>query len=242
MTKRQMTFQRYEIKYLLDNMKYKELQNRLCGKMEQDQYGKTLIGNIYFDTPDFRLIRQSLEKPVYKEKLRLRSYGIPQGRDQVFAELKKKYCGVVYKRREELGLWDAEAYLYRHRPAAGHSQVIKEIDWMFRYYPALAPAMYISYQRVAMYGCSDPDFRLTFDGDILWRRQELYLDKGAWGEPLLGTGQRLMEVKVASTLPLWFAKILNELEIYPMSYSKYGTAYQKMLEKQQEKRGVGTCA
>lgn len=221
----QDTFKRYEMKYLLKEDKYRLIRQRLQDKLSVDCFGKSTICNIYFDTPDHRLIRTSLEKPVYKEKLRLRSYGTPEEGDTVYVELKKKYKGVVYKRREKLELLESENYLYDNLPLAKQTQITKEIDWFIRTYQYLEPSMYISYDRVALYGLEDADLRVTFDSNILWREEELWLGCGVWGSPILEEGQRLMEVKIPGTMPIWLAHLLNELEIYPTSFSKYGRGY-----------------
>lgn len=213
----QMTFKRYEIKYLLDEKTYLELRKRLEGKMVVDQYGEKTVCNIYFDTPDSRLIRTSLEKPVYKEKLRLRSYGTPERNSTVFVELKKKYKGVVYKRREDMVLSEAEAYLYQGWKPGFSSQVLREIDWFLKYYGQITPAMYISYERIAMNEVKDSGLRVTFDTNILWRKEELNLKEGSWGNPILEPGQRLMEIKIAGAMPLWLGEILDKLYIYPSS-------------------------
>lgn len=220
-------FKRYEKKYLLSEKKYKLLKQRLQDKLSIDDFGKTTICNIYFDTPDHLLIRTSLEKPIYKEKLRLRSYGTPAEGDKVFVELKKKYKGVVYKRREKMELSMAEHYLYDLAPVSQPSQIMKEIDWFLQFYKDIAPAMYISYNRIAMYGMEDPELRVTIDSNILWREKELYLECGSWGNQLLEEDQRLMEIKIPGAMPLWLSHILDELEIYPTSISKYGTGYQQ---------------
>lgn len=238
----QMTFKRYEIKYLLEEKTYLELRKRLEGKMVVDQYGKKTICNVYFDTPDSRLIRTSLEKPVYKEKLRLRSYGIPEQHSTVYVELKKKYKGVVYKRREDMVLSEAEAYLYRGWKPGFDSQVLREIDWFLSYYGQITPAMYISYERIAMNEEEDSELRVTFDTNILWRKEELNLKEGSWGNSILEPGQRLMEIKIAGAMPLWLGEILNELQIYPISFSKYGRAYQDQLKQQIKDRGGKYCA
>ena len=141
----QMTFERYEKKYLLDEIQYKEFIKRTGGRIVPDEYGTTTICNIYFDTPDARLIRASLEKPVYKEKLRLRSYGTPGKDGPVFLELKKKYKGIVYKRRDSMVLSEAEGYLLRHEAPGVETQVLREIDWFLKYYRDIRPAMYIAY-------------------------------------------------------------------------------------------------
>lgn len=238
----QMTFERVEIKYLLNPMQYRELKKRFEGKMITDKYGKSTICNIYFDTPDARLIRDSLDKPVYKEKLRLRSYGQPKEDGSVFLELKKKYKGIVYKRREVMNLEEAEAYLYKRVSPNQDSQVLHEIDWFLDYYKQVIPSMYISYDRVAMYGAEDPELRVTFDGNILWRDESLSLLKGSWGNSLLEQGWCLMEIKIADAMPLWMGHILNELEIYPASFSKYGRAYEKQTALQLQNKGGEHCA
>lgn len=235
----QETFKRYELKYLLDDTQYRLLKQKLQEKMSVDHYGKVTICNIYFDTPDRRLIKTSLEKPIYKEKLRLRSYGTPVEGNKVFVELKKKYKGIVYKRREKLELFEAERYLYEKVPVEKQTQITKEIDWFMKSYKALEPAMYISYDRVAMYGKEDSELRVTFDSNILWREEELWLGRGAWGNEILKEGQRLMEIKIAGTMPLWLAHTLNELKIYPTSFSKYGRAFIQSEELKKNKKPEG---
>ncbi|MDF2486840.1 MAG: molecular chaperone [Herbinix sp.] len=223
-------FKRYEKKYLLNEIKYDQLLQSLKDKLEIDAYGDTSICNIYFDTPQHLLIRNSLEKPVYKEKLRLRSYGTPTEGDKVYVELKKKYKGIVYKRRVKLELSEAEQYLYYRRPLDHPSQIEKEIDWFLRFYQDIEPSMYISYRRIAMYGIEDPQLRVTFDTEIQWRDTDLWLEYGSWGNQLLQDNERLMEIKMPGAMPIWLAHILDEMEIYPISFSKYGMGYQQSLQ------------
>lgn len=227
----QDVFRRVEKKYLLPQDTYQELSRRLKGAIKEDEYGKTSICNIYYDTPDSRLIRASLEKPVYKEKLRLRSYGVPREDSTVFVELKKKYKGVVYKRRADMTLVQARAFLNQRlllQPQA--SQIQREISWVLGYYPNLGPAMFVSYERTAAYGMEDPGLRITFDEHILYRTQQLELRAGIWGRELLKPGMRLMEIKIGGSMPLWLAGILDDLHIYPVSFSKYGGAYCQLLQ------------
>lgn len=227
MSQFQGTFKRYEKKYLLSEKKYRALRQKLQDRLCVDEYGKVTICNIYFDTSNHQLIRNSLEKPVYKEKLRLRSYGTPTENDMVFIELKKKYKGVVYKRREKMELSAAERYLYDSEEISEPTQITKEIDWFVKFYKNLMPAMYISYNRIAMYGVEDLELRVTFDSNILWREDNLGLAYGVGGNPLLSEGARLMEIKMPGTMPLWLSHILDELSIYPISFSKYGRGYQQ---------------
>lgn len=238
----QNTFQRYEKKYLLDENQYILLKQRLEGHLKPERFSKSTICNIYFDTPDYQLIRNSLEKPVYKEKLRLRSYGVPSGTDTVFIELKKKYKGVVYKRRVDMTLGDAVNYLYHGKPVQNPSQIIKEMDWFISHYPGIAPSMFISYNRTALSGTEDSNLRITFDSNILWRKDLLQLDTRISGNTLLAPGQRLMEIKIPNAMPLWLSHILNELCIYSTSFSKYGVAFQQLFQDTTINKGVIICA
>lgn len=220
-----MTFKRREIKYLLDDDVYNSLKERLKARLVEDEHGRSTICNIYYDTPDFRIIRKSLEKPVYKEKLRLRSYGTAGAEDKVFVELKKKYNGIVYKRRETLTLAQSDEYLAGHTKAPCDTQIFREIDWFRDYYENLKPAMYISYEREAYYSLENPDLRITFDQNIMYRSYNLSLAAGVEGEKILEPGQHLMELKAGGAIPVWLTRTLDELGIYHTSFSKYGRAY-----------------
>lgn len=240
MNREQGIFQRYEKKYLLTNDQYHSLKSHIQGKLAIDTFGKASICNIYFDTDSHLLIRNSIEKPIYKEKLRLRSYGIPEEGDNTFVELKKKYDGVVYKRRIKLELTEAERFLYDGKKPKVESQITKEIIeflnlYKNQYKQRILPSMYIGYNRVAMYGIEDDSIRITFDSNIVWREEELYLQSGMWGNPLLKDGERLMEIKILGAMPLWLSGILDELNIYPSSFSKYGKAYEESITKQYDK-------
>ncbi len=219
------TFQRIEVKYLLDDRQYISLMKRLENMAAVDSYGKTSILNIYFDTPDYRLIERSLEKPVYKEKLRLRTYGIAKDDTNAFIEIKKKYKGVVYKRRISMPYKEAYDYLTGGQGPSQKSQISNEIDYFLQYYKGIRPAMAISYDRIAMAGIEDPDLRITFDTNIRWRTDNLSLKEGNKGKEILLPGQHLMELKIAGAMSIELARILDELNIRKTSFSKYGRGY-----------------
>ena len=218
-------FQRIEVKYLLDDTQYTELMKRLENMAAIDSYGKTSILNIYFDTPDFKLIERSLDKPVYKEKLRLRTYGTAKDDTNAFIEIKKKYKGVVYKRRISMPYSEAMDYLVNGKPIEKRSQISDEIDYFLQYYKGIRPAMAISYDRIAMAGIEDPDLRITFDTNIRWRTDKLSLKEGNRGKDILLPGQHLMELKIAGAMSMELARILDELNIRKTSFSKYGKGY-----------------
>ena len=221
----QDVFQRIETKYLMDEDQYQALRKRLEGMAEVDRYGETPILNIYFDTPDYRLIRTSLEKPAYKEKLRLRSYGVPQDDTQAFIEIKKKFKGVVYKRRIGMSYEDSLAYLCEGRPVKEPSQISGEIDYFMHYYKGIRPAMAVAYDRIAMSGTTDSILRISFDRNIRWRVDHMDLKEGNVGRDILEPGQHLMELKIAGAMSTELAEILSELNIYQVSFSKYGRGY-----------------
>lgn len=238
----QNIFKRYEIKYLLTSEQKEVLMEKMQDYMKPDEYGKSTICNIYFDTPDDLLIRRSLEGPVYKEKLRVRSYGCAKAGSTVFLELKKKYKGVVYKRRISAPLQATMAYLESHDamassgrqdtvrciPGFPSGQITREIDYFCRMYKGLAPRVYIAYDREAFYGRTDHELRITFDENIRFRQEDLSLGSPVYGTEILKRNQVLMEVKIGSAMPLWLAKALSENQIYKTSFSKYGRAYEMM--------------
>ena len=232
----QGVFKRYEKKYLLTPEKYQAVKTAIEAYMTQDIYGLHTICNIYYDTDTYELIRASIERPVYKEKFRVRSYGIPTPDSQVFLEIKKKFKGVVYKRRIAAPLSKAKAYLTKNDVnALPRSQILNEIDYMLgRVKPE--PKVYIAYDRIAYYGNEDPDLRVTFDTNMRYRDYDLDLDKGDYGNPILDEPLYLMEIKIPQVMPLWMTGILTQHQIYPTSFSKYGTCYKKdMLHKLDEK-------
>ncbi|MBR1664039.1 MAG: polyphosphate polymerase domain-containing protein [Ruminococcus sp.] len=237
-----LVFERVEKKYLLNSQQFRELSEVLEGRFQIDKYGKTTINNIYYDTPDHLLIRRSLEKPVYKEKLRVRSYGKADRDTKVFIELKKKYKGVVYKRRTSMALKDSYPFLNCESKPCISEQIENEIQYFMGFYENIAPAMYIGYDRIAMYGVDNKDLRITFDTNIRYRQTDLRLDKGSYGEQLLENGQVLMEIKIPGVMPLWLSKELSRLKIFPTSFSKYGKAYTRVLTDNLEKGRVNHCA
>lgn len=227
----QSVFKRYEKKYLVSGEQAAPLTKCLLKHMRPDDYGRTTICSVYMDTPDYRLIRASLEKPLYKEKLRLRTYGMPDAESTAFVEIKKKFKGVVYKRRVSMPYVLAEAWLFHGLCVPAEGQIESEIAWFLRSYEGIAPAASIFYDRVALYGLEDPQLRVTLDENIRYRACDLSLFCGSGGELLIAPGERLMEIKVAGGMPLWLADALSRLQIYPASFSKYGNAYKAMMEK-----------
>lgn len=177
----QAVFKRKEVKYLLTEAQLAALRPALEAHMEPDAFAHSSIYNLYYDTPDDRLIRRSLEKPAYKEKLRLRSYGVPDEESQVFPEIKKKARGIVYKRRVSMPYGDALRYLSR-RQSGGDGQIFRELSWLLTAYGGLAPRIFLSYERDSWRGREDAPLRLTLDREILWRTEALDLRCGAWGE------------------------------------------------------------
>ena len=223
----QCCFKRYEKKYLLSQEQYAAMRAGMAAHTVPDEYGCYSISNVYYDTPDYRLIRDSLEKPVYKEKLRVRSYGVPGDRDKVFVELKKKYDGVVYKRRVVMPAQDASLWLGGVREGDG-SQISREIDYFMRLYQP-APKVFIAYDREAYAGAEDGELRITFDTNLRARDVDVDLRLGDCGAPLLPDGLTLMEIKIPGVAPMWLARLLSENSIYTTSFSKYGAYYQNFV-------------
>lgn len=225
----QTVFKRYEIKYMLTLEQKEKLLYVMNDYMSLDKYGRSSIRNIYFDTDSYRLIRRSIDKPAYKEKLRIRSYGKASNNSRVFVELKKKYNGVVYKRRLDLPCDEAFAWTTGKAPCPVDTQISREIDYFLKYYETLQPTAFLSYEREAYYEKNGGSFRVTFDDNIRFRTDNLSLISDVYGESLLEDGKVLMELKCAGGIPLWLVKVLSEEKIYKTSFSKYGTGYRRFI-------------
>ena len=223
----QSCFERYEKKYLLTREQYFAVKNGMAAYMKPDGHPRYTICNVYYDTENYDLIRASLEKPVYKEKLRVRSYGVPQRGGKVFIELKKKYDGVVYKRRVTMETLGAIKYLRGLQPGDG-SQISREIDWFMRFYRPV-PKVFIAYDREAFAARDGGELRLTFDTGLRARSNDLDLRCGDHGAPLLADDKILMEIKIPGSTPLWLARLLSLNGIFPVSFSKYGTYYKEFV-------------
>lgn len=227
----QTNFKRYEKKYMLTQEQQVTLMKQLMPYIKEDKFGRYTICNIYYDTEDWELIRQSIQKPVYKEKLRVRSYGVPGDEDKAFIEIKKKYKGIVYKRRITAQAKDVEPILTdgsSFEIKKSDEQIRNEILWFQSFYRT-QPRIFIGYDRQAFAGIQDSGLRITFDTNIRWRDEELDLRCGDYGQPVLPGEQVLMEIKMPGACPLWLAHILNDSSIYPTSFSKYGTCYKNFI-------------
>ena len=245
------TFERKEVKYRLNAKQHREVLDALAGRMAADEYGRTRITSLYFDTPTRDLIARSLEKPLYKEKLRVRWYGTPTSGERVYVEIKKKYDGIVYKRRVGCSLTAAYAYLMGRVPYENacmrnplsdqlqqdealtlHSiQIAREIDAFAARYGNLRPSMYIVCERTAyapVPGADAEGLRITFDSGVAYRDVLAgEREAGSAFHPLLGLGETIMEVKTAGAYPSWLVEVLGGCQAYPSSFSKYGAAYQE---------------
>lgn len=226
----QCCFERYEKKYLLTPAQQEALLAKIGCHLQADRYGQYPISNIYYDTDDWQLVRTSIARPVYKEKLRVRSYGVPGPDGKVFMEIKKKYKGVVYKRRVTTDPAAAQLFLSRGISRQDYGQIGREIAWFQQFYHT-SPKVFIGYDRTAYAGVEDPDLRITFDTRLRWRTTDLDLRLGDEGQPLLPPDKVLMEIKIPGTAPLWLSHALAELGLYATSFSKYGSCYCNCLLK-----------
>lgn len=240
------TFERKEVKYRLNAMQVRAIKQALSAHMAPDEYGQTSITSVYYDTPNRDMISRSLEKPAYKEKLRLRTYGPRNASAPVFVELKKKHEGIVYKRRIAASEPAArllmvgvpyERAISRYPlvdealEAESHSakslQIAEEIAACVRRNSPVLPSMAILVERVAWAplldarGAEAEGVRITFDERIRYR--DLFAPAGKRASvPLLAAGEAIMEVKVPGAYPLWLQGPLAEWGGRPAMFSKYG--------------------
>lgn len=219
------SFKRHEIKYLITRNQYINLMDYLSDKVEKDVFYKSTICNVYYDTDNFELIRKSIEKPINKEKLRIRSYDKPTLDSSVYVELKKKYDHIVYKRREKI------AYKYILNNSfleCVETQIDKEIKYFNDFYDGLTPKMFLSYERGAYYFKTDKQIRITFDTNIKYETENVSLLPSISDIKLLPNNLVLMELKVPFSIPYDLAKYLSSEKIFKTPFSKYGTAYKQI--------------
>lgn len=223
-------FKRVEKKYLISEEQKKLLLKKIKDKLVKDVYYESTICNIYFDTTNDDLIINSLEKPEFKEKVRLRSYKVPTLKDEVFLEIKEKYKGVVGKRRLKMTLEDYYNYIEK-KEYDKNIQIMKEINYYFEYY-SLKPAIFIAYDRISYRGLDDYNLRITLDSNLRSRYDNLRLEYGDTGEKYFDKNFYIMEIKTLGAMPLWLVESLSELKIYPISFSKYGRIHEKKIKKE----------
>ena len=237
-------FERKETKYLLTPAQYGQF--RICADamLADDDYPSSTISSLYYDTPEHALINRSMEKPRYKEKLRIRCYGSPKMGEATYVELKKKFKGIVYKRRVAMSMPASYAFMegmaYEEalerfpltdpaRQAEAFSrtsmQIANEIAFARDRYRDLRPSMMIVTNRFALRAVDGSDVRITFDVDPVWRDRELGFGYGFGGTPIHPDGSVIMEVKCLGAYPLWLVQILSQCKAYPVASSKYGKAY-----------------
>ena len=227
----QLVFSRKEMKYFVPIDRFEAFKAEIEQHMKADEYGEYAACNVYYDTDVFNLIRMSLDRPLYKEKLRMRSYGVPGPDSTVFLEIKKKYDGMVYKRRETLTYQEACDFLDRGiYPEAHDSQIMRELRYFMQLHKP-RPMLYLSYDRMAFKGIAEKDLRLTFDSNIRYRFENVHLHEGNYGDTLLPEGLHLMEIKMSTAMPLWLTGLLDRYDIRRTSFTKYGRIYEKEFAK-----------
>ena len=229
-----VVMKRYELKYILSPEQTAFFKERIKGHMKEDQYGLCSIASLYYDTPNYRLIRTSIEKPPFKEKIRLRSYGLATESSPVYLELKRKAYGIVYKRRVQSTIPLVKKFFDGEGDICAGGQINREITTFRDYYDTLVPACLIIYDRIA-YFQPDGDLRLTIDHNPRYRSEQLDLTTSMEGISLLDEGYTILEVKVQQAIPLWLTDILSEGKIYKSSFSKYGTAYKQQMQNANRK-------
>lgn len=231
----QSIFERVEAKYVLTRKQYEMIMNKFSNRLVPDSFPHSDISSIYFDTDDYRLIRSSLEKGSYREKLRLRSYCLEDDTSEVFLEMKKKYHGVTYKRRQATTYRQAMNYiLFGKKPC--DTQIMKEVDYLMCKYPDLKPKVLIRYQRDSFVSKEDNSLRITFDYKIQYSTDNLILMNNNPEKILTDDDTIIMEVKSLNAMPLWMTHTLDKMNIFPGNFSKYAQIYTSDILK-----GAKTC-
>ena len=236
-----VVMKRYELKYIISPEQEAHLKEGLEGHMIPDEYGKTSIASLYYDTPGYRLINASIEKPFFKEKMRLRSYGLATEESPVFLELKRKAYGIVYKRRVQSTIPLVKKFFSGEGEICAGGQINREITYFRDLYGDLSPAFLIIYDRTAYFEPGG-DLRLTIDNAPRYRTEDLDLSVSMEGIPLLPEGYSILEIKVQEAMPLWLTRLLDSGKIYKNSFSKVGEAYKRQMSNILQDRAPNVSA
>ncbi len=232
------TFKRKEIKYVLDAAQHERLRSVVYEQLPPAVFGTGRVSSLYLDTADRSVIARSLEKPLYKEKMRVRWYGAPDlmAAHDAFIELKKKYDGIVYKRRLQVSPGKVRAFLSGMPCAdlvqqdvraldgqtdAQRIQIARELDAARARAARLRPSVIISCDRTSFGTDDENGLRITFDEHL--HAQGLFDGESKF--PLMAERHAIMEVKCTGAYPLWLVSALNSAKAYPASFSKYGRFY-----------------
>lgn len=224
---------RYENKYVITDKKKDIILPSLLRYMEFDKYcvgdKDYPIYSLYFDTKNNDVVRRSVQKPYYKEKLRLRSYKLnPNDNDTVFLEIKKKIGGIVNKRRVVLTYKQAVNFIkYGKVPQLSgiQKQIMNEICYYISLHP-IEKTVLIHYDRNALFGKDDKSLRITFDRNLTADGNTDILHTENEGNFIVVPDTRIMEIKISGATPIWLSEILTENHIYRSSFSKFGRNFQ----------------
>ncbi len=230
-------FKRIEKKYVINSFQHDELISRFNEYMRKDYYsrdGAYTIYNIYFDNDSNTMIHKSNMKPVFKEKIRIRTYDITDSEHCSFLEIKRKISKTVSKRRIAAPYGELEKFIYNNEVPSSltkkEKQIAQELSYSINQYNSY-PKVFLSYKREAFYDKENDDFRVTFDKDIIYRYDNVNFSSGNYGKNILNQDSYIMEIKFENALPLWITRLLSELKIYPTSYSKYGEIYKNEIRE-----------
>jgi len=195
----------------------------LGAHLTPNKYFTQTIHNIYFDNDTDDLILRSIEKKEFKDKLRLRAYQMDGELGNPLIELKKKYKGTSYKRRIRLGLGEARELLdggeLRHL-----GQIANEIRFLMAR-TNCRPKMYIGYDRTSYDVAGHEDLRITFDGNVRRRSENLDFITDPSDKFLISADEYILEIKASTAFPLWLTDALTKNGIYPDSFSKAARAF-----------------
>ena len=227
---------RYELKFILSKEQVSYFKVEILKHMNIDKYGLTTISSLYYDTPDYLLINKSIEKPKYKEKIRLRSYGLANNNTPIFLEIKRKNDKIVYKRRIVTNEKEAKEFFEQDKEI-GNTQISKELKAFKDYYGVLEPKILIIYDRIA-YFQENSDLRITIDMNPRYRVNDLNLHTSFEGVSLLNEGEAILEIKVQESIPLWLTSLLTNGKIFQSSFSKVGEAYKREIKNKVSKENT----
>jgi hypothetical protein len=226
---------RYEMKYLIDEIRAAGILRYIRPFLQPDRYSKLQRGgmypivSLYLDAPDLQLCRESLTGVKNRFKLRIRSY-TDEPEYPRFLEIKRRINQVIMKSRARVTDQDVPILLQgRSLPPQGYTTDEAAMG-QFQFYVAsirAGPIVLIRYLRQAFEGTSEDRVRVTFDRELCYKvtdEPQVRLGGSGWRYHTLTTGHTILEIKFTGCYPIWLTRLVREFDLEVMPVSKYATS------------------
>lgn len=227
--------------YKLSYAQYSQLRKRSYPHLVEEYEGIHELSSLYFDTPDFELMREVQEEGAYQELFRMRTDALLMKESLVAMEIVKQFNGRKSLRSVLIPYVNAQSFLRNYRKhvlkVGVEAQISREIEYLVSG-RNLVPKVVISSDRISVVSTKKGRLEMDFDFNIRWRTADLDLKKGNVGEFVDPTLNVLMTVKSEGNHPQWFRELVEELNLCESSFSSLMVTYKEQLFRKEKNNYV----